>query len=69
MFNNPNIETFKEIYGINNVTPYTDVSLLHQRRLLHYRTTKFRLFVFNVDTSVNTKIDVEKKSWNNGISY
>ena len=61
IFEKPNIEIFKEIEGTGNVYPYTDVSLLHERRILHYPTTYNRLFAFNVDTRTNTEINVGRR--------
>ena len=63
VFNNPKIKTFKEIEGTRNVNPDTDVSLLHERRKLYYRTINGKLFSFNVDTRANVKIDVGRKVW------
>ena len=55
--NNPDVKTFKEINGTNNVVPWTDVSLLHKRRMLYYSTFDDKLFSFNVDTRENTILD------------
>ena len=63
VFKNPTIEIFKEIEGTSNVDPSTDVSLLHVRRVLYYPTTNNKLFSFNVDTRMNTEIDVGKYIW------
>ena len=63
VFKSPRIETFKEIEGTDGVEPYTDVSLLHERRVLYYLTTNNELFSFNVDTRENTEIDVGRKVW------
>lgn len=57
VFDNPSIDTFKEIEGTESAVPYTDVSLLHKRRMLYYCTSR-ELFSFNVDTRMNTKIDI-----------
>ena len=61
VFENPTTKTFKEIEGTNDTTPFTDVSLLHEKRVLHYNNTDYKLFSFNVDTEKNTEINVEKK--------
>ena len=61
VFENPTLETFKEIGETNNVFPYTDVSLLHEKRVLYYLTMDDEQFLFNVDTRVNVEIDVGKK--------
>ena len=61
VFNNPTIETFKEIEGTNDVILWTDVSLLHVRRVLYYPRRDCKLFSFNVDTRINTKIDLGMK--------
>lgn len=61
VFNNPMVETFNEIKETNNVYPWTDVSLLHERRLLYYHTMDSELFSFNVDTKKNIKIDVGRR--------
>ena len=58
VFDNPTVEIFKEIKGTGNVYPWTDVSLLHERRVLYYATTNCELFAFNVDTRTNTRINV-----------
>ena len=63
VFDNPIIETFKEIEGTNGVISFTDVSLLHERRKLYYPTTDYKLFSFNVDTRENSDIDVGRKVW------
>lgn len=60
VFEDPNIEIFKEIEGTSNVDPHTDVSLLHERRVLYYPTYDHKLFSFNVDTRKNTEINVER---------
>ena len=57
VFNNQKIETFKVIEGTNNVLPDTDVSLLHEKRVLYYSNDN-KLYSFNVDTRVNTEIDI-----------
>ena len=64
VFGNPNIEMFKEIEGTGDVRPYTDVSLLQERRVLYYPTTNGKLFAFNVDTRTNTEINVGRNVWN-----
>ena len=64
VFDNPDIETFKEIVGTGRVHPWTDVSLLQERRILYYPTTDDKLFAFKVDTRTNTEIDVGRKVWN-----
>ena len=61
VFNNSTVETFKEIEGTDDVWPYTDVTLLHIRRVLYYPTISDRLFSFNVDTRENKEIDVGKR--------
>ena len=61
VFNNPTIETFKVIEGTNDVILWTDVSLLHVRRVLYYPTRDCKLFSFNVDTRMNAKIDLGMK--------
>ena len=61
VFENPTIETFKKIEGTSDVKPYTDVSLLHDRRELYYYTVYRRLFSFNVDTRENTKINIGRR--------
>lgn len=58
VFNNPRIETFREIGGTKNVRSLTDVSLLQERRVLYYPTYDWKLFSFNVDTRENTEINV-----------
>ena len=60
VFNNPSIGIFKRIRGTSNVFPFTDVSLLHERRIVYYYTTDLKLFTFNVDTKKNTEIDIIK---------
>ena len=66
VFDNPSVEVFKEIEGIANVNPFTDVSLLHARCVLYYATTDKKLFSFNVDTRANTEIDVGNKAYTIG---
>ena len=61
VFDSPSLETFKMIEGTNNVFPWTDVSLLHERRELYYTTIDDKLFVFNVDTKKNTEIDIGRR--------
>ena len=61
VFDNSKITTFREIEGTGNVNPYTDVSLLQERRVLYYFTTNGKLFAFNVDDRTNTEIDVGGK--------
>lgn len=61
VFENPIVETFKIVEGTSNVFPWTDVSLLHVRRILYYPTTSAKLYSFNVDTRENTRVDVGKK--------
>lgn len=61
VFENPYIETFKKIEGTKNVLPWTDVSLLHKTRVLYYPTIFNEFFSFNVDTRVNTEINVGQK--------
>ena len=61
VFNNPRKETFRKIEGTSNVDPSTDVSLLHERRVLYYHTNYRKLFAFNVDTRVNTEINIGKR--------
>ena len=63
VFNNPRIETFKEIKGTNDVYSYTDVSLLHVRRVLYYPTMNGKMFSFNVDTRENIEINVGRNVW------
>ena len=58
VFENPSIETFRDTDEINDVTPYADVSLLHERRILYYPSYNNKLYSFNVDTRVNTEIDI-----------
>ena len=57
VFNDPRIGTFREIEGTGYVSPWTDVSLLHETRVLYYRYGG-KLFSFNVDTKMNKRIDV-----------
>ena len=64
VFDNPDIETFKEIEGTEDVNSNTDASLLQERRVLYYPTAYHGLFTFNVDTRINTEIDVGRKVWN-----
>ena len=52
---------FKKIEGTNNVAPWTDASLLQERRILYYPTMDDKMFAFNVDTRMNTEIDVGRK--------
>ena len=59
VFNNPRIETFKYIEGARPVTSYADVSLSHERRVLYY-IFGGTIFTFNVDTRVNTEINIER---------
>lgn len=61
VFNNPAVTTFEVIRDNSTVLPWTDVSLLHERRVLYYPTTDNRLFAFNVDTRMNTEIDIGRK--------
>ena len=61
VFDNPIIETFKEIEETSNVNPDTDVSLLHERRKLYYYKTNRKLFSFNVDTRENIEIEVGRR--------
>ena len=64
VFENPTIETFRVIEGPDNVYQGTDVSLLHEQRILYYVTMDDKLFSFNVDTRENTEIDVgRRKVW------
>ena len=58
VFNNPIVETFEIIEETSYITPYTDVSLLNERRELLYRTRDGKLFSFNVDTKKNTEINL-----------
>lgn len=58
---NPSIKTFRFIKGTGNVFPLTDVSLLHDRRILYYRSTCRNLYSFNVDTRENEEIYIWKK--------
>ena len=69
VFEYPDIDIFKEIEGTDNITPWTDVSLLHEIRVLYYRTKNYKLCSFNVDTRAITKIDVWKKSLFYSISH
>ena len=64
IFDNSTIETFKKIKGTSNVPANTDVSLLHEKRELYYSTKSNKLFFFNVDTRINTEIDVGMKVGN-----
>ena len=62
VFEDSRIETFREIEGTEKVILDTDVSLLHARRVLYYRSRDDRkLFSFNVDTRVNTEINTGKE--------
>lgn len=61
IFDRPTIKTFKDIAGTEKVCPFADATLLHKKRVLHYRTTDRRLFEFNVDIRKNTKIDIEMR--------
>ena len=63
VFSNPNIKTFKRIKGTGKAFPWTDVSLLQERRVLYYPTIDDELFAFNVDTRTNTEIDVGRRVW------
>ena len=63
VFDNPNIKTFKEIEGTKDVDPYTDVSLLNERRILYYRIANGDLFSFNTDTKENTRIAIGNRIW------
>ena len=63
VFENARIETFQMIEGIGVVYPFTDVSLLHERRVLYYRRRDDKLFSFNVDTRMNVEIDVGRGIW------
>ena len=58
IFNDPVIGAFRKIEGTSHVLSYTDVSLLHQRRVVYYPTIEFSLFSFNVDTRENKRVDV-----------
>ena len=57
-FNYPSVTSFGIIGGAMNVCPWTDVSLLHERRVLYYPTTDNRLFSFNVDTRESVEINL-----------
>ena len=61
VFENPNIRTFKYIYGTQYADSCTDVTLLNVKRVLYYATVDNELFSFNVDTRVNLKVDVGRK--------
>ena len=61
VFERPTIETFKEVEGTSDAIPFTDVSLLQERRVLYYYNAYYRLFAFDVDTRVSTEIDIGKK--------
>lgn len=58
VFDNLTIDIFQNISGTKHAYPCTDVSLLNERRILYYPTITNRLFSFNVDTRVNTKIKI-----------
>lgn len=60
VFENPRIAIFRIIEGTSDAYPFTDVSLLNERRELFYRTRDCKLFSFNVDTRENTEVDVGK---------
>lgn len=62
VFESSTLETVKEIKDTCSVSPWTDVSLLHVRRVLYYRTIyDHKLYSFNVDTRANTWIDVGRR--------
>lgn len=50
---------FKKIKETDDFARYTDVSLLHERRVLYYPTMYGALCSFNVDTRENTVVDLE----------
>ena len=63
VFENPMIETSKEVEGTSNVDPCTDVTLLNEKRVLYYSTDDERLFSFNVDTRASIEINISRKVW------
>ena len=60
VFDNPTLKTFEIIKRTKYPWPTADVSLLHKRRILYYRTRNYKLFSFNVDTRENIKINVRR---------
>ena len=61
VFEHPAIETFREVEGTSDVIPFTDVSLLQERRVLYYYNAYYKLFAFDVDARANTEIGIGKK--------
>lgn len=57
----PTIEVFREMEGTHDIVSWTDVTLLHERRELHYCTADSKLFSLNADTRENARIAVGTK--------
>lgn len=64
VFSNPSISIFEEIEETNDISPYTDASIINVTRKLYYWTiSDEKLFMFNVDTRENEEIPIDKNCY------
>ena len=63
IFKNSDVSILKKVEGIEEVNPYTDVSLLNDTRLLYYTSRSRQLYFFDVDKRENKKIGDDKRIW------
>ena len=62
VFRECNISQFRRIGKVDEVTPFTDVSLLNETRTFYYKSSN-KLFSYNMDTKENAEIDVGRRMW------
>ena len=63
MFEKPDISTLERVGEIDKVSCYTDVSLLHTRRVLYYTSSGCLPYKYNIDTGQNKRVLDGKKVW------
>ena len=63
VFGEPDLLIFKRVEDVDEVSSYTDTSLLHSRRVLYYTSFDLISYEFNVDTRENKGIQIEQKMW------
>ena len=71
VFDEPDISVFQRIGNEDRVSPYTDTSLLHSRRILCYASIlyippqyillQYVSYEYNVDTKENKRIDIDQE--------
>ena len=61
VFRMPHVSTFEKIGDVDKVTPRTDTSLVHLKRVLCYVSRDYIPYEYNVDTQENRRLDIPQR--------